>query len=849
MHYGFSQDFDNDNVIDFLDLDDDNDGIRDKDENRCVKANADDGVFTGPSLSTIIWDFPTGELLPFFLTDVAIGEVFTVDPTSFIRKPGDYTFTINFSNAVLANEIVLVIFDYDRFGLINFSVTGGTASSSDFIALQYNGERMLTYNPNSGDLTRSSSISISNPSEGVALVGSGTETVSSITIQTIGVSSGDQIGYFVTTPPYCDQDQDGILNSMDLDSDNDGIYDVVEANGVLSGSLAQPGRAKDDNDNTDNSATNGIPSSAGVGLSLVETTIGISNHLNIDSDGDSCNDTSEAGFTDQNYDGVLGPATVIVDRNGIVTTGSDGYTDPGSSYLDDTNTTVCNTSITINTPIAGDNIVNQKEAEQIEISGSTTGAIENQPIRIRLTDDFSNVLAINTQTQSDGRWIVSGIDISGFVDGNVLITAQIVNQFGFSNQEEFNIVLDQTAPVVNSFSTNELLPVLRGLSEPNSTVIVEISLESNAVIASYMVTSASDGSWQIDTAMTAPISGAFPILENDDSIRVSATDVAGNIDLGTVFIDTISPRVESYVSSLSKPILRGKGESNEGLRITVDVNEDGIPDVVYQIMTDNQNNWNIDPEVEIPVEGAFPEVNSGDMINIQAIDQANNIGIGTVLIDFTDTDGDGFPDVEEETSGSDVLDPCDPDPTAIPSGDCDQDGINNQFEIGFDSEDLQDTDADGIPDVLDNDDDNDGLLTTNEMPDPNGDGNPIDAIDSNGNGVPNYLEVNTRIDNAEDGITVFAAISPNGDDLNDVLVIQGIEKLKNSIAIFNRWGVKVFETKNYGSNQNYFTGIASKGNTVAKSDGLPVGTYYYVLEYTLENGELKRKTGYFYLNK
>ncbi len=51
-----------------------------------------------------------------------------------------------------------------------------------------------------------------------------------------------------------------------------------------------------------------------------------------------------------------------------------------------------------------------------------------------------------------------------------------------------------------------------------------------------------------------------------------------------------------------------------------------------------------------------------------------------------------------------------------------------------------DTDGDGLPDYLDADDDGDNVLTKDENPDPNGDGNLSDAQDTDDNGIPDYLE-------------------------------------------------------------------------------------------------------------
>jgi len=201
-------------------------------------------------------------------------------------------------------------------------------------------------------------------------------------------------------------------------------------------------------------------------------------------------------------------------------------------------------------------------------------------------------------------------------------------------------------------------------------------------------------------------------------------------------------------------------------------------------------------------------------------------------IDLNNTDGEGEPDYRDMDDDGDGLD------TAEENYDGDDDPTD------------EDTDGDGIPDYLDPDDDGDGLDTVDENPDPNGDGNPDDAIDTDGDGTPDYLDPNGPVDpDAEDGIEIYTGITPNGDGVNDVFVIRGIENFENTIEIYNRWGVKVYSTDNYGSNGNFFRGISNGRTTIEAKDELPVGTYYYVLEYVLDNGERKNRAGYLYINK
>ncbi|URC12128.1 gliding motility-associated C-terminal domain-containing protein [Flavobacterium sp. B183] len=106
-------------------------------------------------------------------------------------------------------------------------------------------------------------------------------------------------------------------------------------------------------------------------------------------------------------------------------------------------------------------------------------------------------------------------------------------------------------------------------------------------------------------------------------------------------------------------------------------------------------------------------------------------------------------------------------------------------------------------------------------------------------------------------ILVHNAFSPNNDGINDRFVIDHIEDTAcypdNSVEIYNRWGVLVFDTKNYNNTTNAFDGISRGRTTVSQSDGLPTGTYFYILNYTSVDGngaiQMNKKDGYLYLSR
>ena len=99
-------------------------------------------------------------------------------------------------------------------------------------------------------------------------------------------------------------------------------------------------------------------------------------------------------------------------------------------------------------------------------------------------------------------------------------------------------------------------------------------------------------------------------------------------------------------------------------------------------------------------------------------------------------------------------------------------------------------------------------------------------------------------------VEVFNAVTPNTDGNNDYLYIRGLDcYTDNSIEIFNRWGVLVYEIEGYDNNTRSFKGYSDGRVTIKQSEALPNGTYYYILKYKEFNGNVSTKTGFLYLTQ
>ena len=99
--------------------------------------------------------------------------------------------------------------------------------------------------------------------------------------------------------------------------------------------------------------------------------------------------------------------------------------------------------------------------------------------------------------------------------------------------------------------------------------------------------------------------------------------------------------------------------------------------------------------------------------------------------------------------------------------------------------------------------------------------------------------VSTKYSNPDEAIVIIKVLerppivpggfSPNGDGINDFLIIENIEKYGyNVFTIFNRWGNVVYKKEKY-SNDEPWNGVANKGVRIGRGV-VPGGAYMFLLD-------------------
>jgi gliding motility-associated-like protein len=651
-----------------------------------------------------------------------------------------------------------------------------------------------------------------------------------------------------------DLDRDGFANIYDFDTDKDGILDIFEVNGYDPDRNGKVGIGKVLVSN------NGIPvlSNNSIGYPLIFTDNDlVPDYKDIDSDNDLISDKIECGSTsiplDSDNDGQFNFRDLDSDNDLIldsIETYSDFDYDGKTNYIDldsdgddildilETNFDNDNDGMGnwLDLDADGDGITDKQEtgidSDKDGIGNWIDYDSDNDliPDNIELNFDVdSDGILDFLDKDSDGDGISDLIEGQPFVSSNPA-DSDVDGQFDFRDLDSDN---DGIKDNIEGFA-NPTIPDTDNDGTPNYR-------DSD---------SDNDGVLDIDEG----------IKDTDDDGILDAIDSDSDEDGIPDKIETIS---DSDVDGI--PNYLDLDSDNDGIN---DLRECRYNDIVGNGMVVNLDSCitlDIDGDglfnfidTDSDGDGIFDLYESGSLLADDNFDgrvdgtDIDNDGIQDLAdglsgkfgdasdVNLIDSDADNVRDFEDIDSDNDrIADEVetinDKDLDLIPNyldQDSDNDNINDSIETIFDY------DNDGIGNWLDDDSDNDNIMDSTET---------INDFDSDG--VPNYLDFDSDNDEVSDAIEgtgdidlnnlrdfldpqtfIPEVFTPNNDGINDLLKIRGLVNYPNAaITVFNQWGQVVYRSG--PAYKNNWDGVNTEGKNFEKGIVLPEGIYFYVLDH------------------
>jgi len=775
-NYMYAQvDTDNDGVVDTIDLDDDNDGIMDIEE-RCypfVSQNAD-GVWVGETQANL--DVTMSGGLVYEVKDGIVGDIdnqfVTIKYDNFLDD-GDssYTITYEFDQPVKVSEIAFKINDVDNTYNATLTISGGTATTEDFYDY---GDSPLNYNSSTGDITGSGSDKTS------ILVGINDNTLTKFEFKVNSKNSSDWVGYIFYGKKFCDTDGDGIANYLDLDSDNDGLYDIVEI-GQGGYDTSHDGRTDsnvggnglDDNletDDTDNAKVNYF-------ITDIDGS-GEADYKDIDSDNDGIVDNIEGQSTDDYH----APSGTDSDNNGV----DDAY-DTNGTWINPVNTD-------------GEDL-----PDYIDIDSDNDGDKDILEAWDTDNDGTANVSPANSDADGDGLDDAFDNDDTQFNPSNGQTPADFPDLDNPGGDRDWRQVLD---------TDNDGFPDYVDVDDDNDGItdaveqgceVIYVNLFTGTIDVSYSAGYALSSTKDY-VALQQPAGDVSPLVPD---VYINAYDVeTGRAEFFYTFPEPVYLHVDANgVITISfyyyDNIANSTGDYLDTMEFKLDTESETLS-YTYTFTDDEKSE--LDAGHWIPITIQF-DVTADSFVKITGFNvdiEANSDGVGSSFNAASsevyaiameqisgcsgslDTDADNVPDFKDLDSDNDGI--YDIVETGHASSDLDGDGRTNNISLGnngmddnLESDDTQtatinytlvDSDLDGKLNHLDLDSDNDAIpdnieaQKTENYVAPSGDDTDYNGVDDayDSNGTP-LLPVNMDGDSKED----YLDLDSDNDGLYDII--------------------------------------------------------------------------------
>ncbi|MFS4416200.1 Ig-like domain-containing protein, partial [Maribacter sp. 2307ULW6-5] len=339
-----------------------------------------------------------------------------------------------------------------------------------------------------------------------------------------------------------------------------------------------------------------------------------------------------------------------------------------------------------------------------------------------------------------------------------------------------------------------------------------------------------------DTITYVPDAG----FQGTDTFEYTVCDAAGTCDTATITITVGTPPVLDVVDDVAT--------TEVDLPVEVDIlaNDTGIPTDGTLTLTD-------------PANGTVTVNDNGtpDDISDDTITYVPDAGFqGTDTFEYTVCDAAGTCDTATITitvGTPPVLDVVDDNVATTSNVPLDIDILENDINIPENGVISINQPTNGNVEINDNgtpEDITDDFVTYAPVPDFSGtDTFEYTICDTAGNCDTAIVTVAVEAPQVV-AIEVNQMLTPNNDGKNDFLFIRGLENVRsNTLRIFNRWGVSVYEGENYNNQNNVFDGRSRGRSTLSVDEYLPSGIYYYIFEYETLDGETNVDNEYIYISR
>lgn len=551
-----------------------------------------------------------------------------------------------------------------------------------------------------------------------------------------------------------DQDLDGVPNFFDLDSDNDGILDAIEANRGLTPTIGAfsltTGRFSGTDANTDGivdavaSAPLPKPNFDPPGTIPAD---GLDDYLDIDSDEDGITDNVEG----QTTTGRINPSNSDTDGDGW-----DNSYDPDN--------------------------------------GGTAIVPTNTDATFTISDTEPDYRDIDADNDNDGIGFV-GDQIEGF-DANRNGFSELDSDLDLSLLDEMGYNVDTDTDglwdLYDNFSgrgVNNINGTRANLQDTDGDGILDFRDQDDDAdnITTAVEDVNNDGNWTNDKVQGGGATPDYLFFNDSDKDRIAdGQDIDGDNDgipesaeydntrYRNPFGDQDGDGVFNYIDPNNPNALDGTtpltDSNSDGIWdeydtdldgvpnfFDLDSDEDGIPDIIEAGGTDANNDGIIDGIIDTDEDGLFDNVDvdqtGGTDSDLDGIDDAFDFSVSG----GTDADGDDIEDgADFDDDGDGIINVIDPDEggVVLADADFDGDGLRNRIDL--------DSDSDGITDLIEargSDTDGNGRMDTTgdtdgdgwgNLVDPDNGGTPHTLPDTDGDGSSDYLDIDADADGVFD---------------------------------------------------------------------------------------------------